>query len=306
MINWRIKNFSSSPVSLQNGTNLTAQIQAENNLDGDEIKSSHYRTGEVLRLLKAYSLGQKTIDESTQLAKCYYCESTSEQVAALQVEHYRPKKAIHDNNRQIIASTHGYYWLGLEWSNLILACSKCNGRGAKGNIFTISARYIEKDTSMSATKTAFDRSNCIADEKHLKSEKPDLLHPEVDNSYAYLKFNEFGEIKSKLRRGERTIEICKLDRDTLNIPRHTLIKGFQNSILEIVEFEEKGMIRTLAETESFFYKRCVQLRKRVNKELPYTLLARYMVEEFESFFLDKVPAKYKPLLRKAFKESKGA
>ena len=61
--------------------------------------------------------------------KCGYCETRIRPGATPQVEHYRPKKALE-------SSAHfGYYWLGYEWSNLLLCCPCCNR--AKGTSFPI-------------------------------------------------------------------------------------------------------------------------------------------------------------------------
>ena len=241
MINWRKKDFNTPPISLVNQTRINAQILAETDQDGDHIRSSHYNTEEVSNLLRAYSIGKDNFDKDKDLAKCFYCESTSEVVATLQVEHYRPKKVVHDENRRIVPNTNGYYWLGLEWTNLVFACSKCNGRGAKGNIFTIKGNRERIGSSLNPNN-GLNRSNCYANKSPLKDEKPDLLHPEIDNSYRYLKFNRDGEISHKLKRGELTIKYCKLDRRGLNIARYQLIETFESSFLEVVGWQEEGII----------------------------------------------------------------
>ena len=303
MINWRIKDFDVVPSILEDSTRLRIQLNAESAKDGDCFKSNHYGPDSVLGLLKAYSIGKNNFDSDKELAKCYYCESTSEVVASLQIEHYRPKSAIHDNNRQLIPSTSGYYWLGLEWTNLILACSKCNNRGAKGNIFTTKNENEKTGTSLTFCKTKFDRSISRADKAPLLNEIPDLLHPEINNSYRYLKFNSLGEIDYKLYRGKRTIEICKLDRSELNIARSQLIKRFQDSFIEVIEFYLEGLI-DLNQIEEFFLRKCIKLREYYTRENPYTLLSRYMLEEFESFFVSIIPTRYKTHLRNAFIKSK--
>lgn len=302
MINWRIKNFNKPPEILHDSVRLSVQINAEINRDGDYVSSNHYRPDSVVCLLKAYSIGKTSIDEDNELAKCFYCESTSEVVATLQVEHYRPKGAIHDENRRIVPGSYGYYWLGMEWTNLILSCPKCNGRGAKGNIFTVRNKNVLKGSSLNHKKDRFHFRNSRADRFPLKSERPDLLHPEIDNSYLYLKFNSLGEIFPKSYRGKRTIVICKLDRRTLNIARINVIKQFQDSFLEVVEYEKNGLIQ-MDQIEDFFIVKCKKLRKNFDKEKPYTLLSRYMLEEFEDFFVSKIPENYKASLRSAFYKS---
>lgn len=302
MINWRIKDFANPPAILQDALRLAVQSDAETRFDGKLFKSSHYRPREVIFLLKAYSLGKLTFDPNTEFAKCFYCESTSEVVASLQVEHYRPKAATHDNNRRSIPGTFGYYWLGVEWTNLILSCPKCNGSGAKGNVFTTKNRNEFIGTSLNVAKTGFDRAKSRADLSPLKDEQPDLLHPEIDNSYKYLKFNSLGDISHKLSRGKRTIEICKLDRRPLTIARYQVIKQFQDSFLEIVEYERNGMINQ-SQLVSFFIPKCAQLRNNYKREKPYTLLSRYMIEEFEDFFVSIIPNPYKSYLRTAFSKT---
>ena len=65
--------------------------------------------------------------------KCGYCESKVKHCATLQVEHYRPKNKVDDQD----SPTDGYYWLASEWSNLLLSCPRCNQQGAKGNKFPL-------------------------------------------------------------------------------------------------------------------------------------------------------------------------
>jgi uncharacterized protein (TIGR02646 family) len=57
--------------------------------------------------------------------KCAYCESKITHVDYGHIEHYRPKSK--------------FPGLTFEWSNLLLACGVCNGKGHKGD------RFPEKD-----------------------------------------------------------------------------------------------------------------------------------------------------------------
>ena len=60
--------------------------------------------------------------------KCAYCE----RLEKADIEHYRPKKKVAEDN------THnGYYWLCYEWTNLLPSCVKCNREGAKHSKFPI-------------------------------------------------------------------------------------------------------------------------------------------------------------------------
>jgi hypothetical protein len=53
--------------------------------------------------------------------KCAYCESNYRAVDALNVEHFRPKGAVHEE-----PGHPGYWWLAAVWSNLLPSCPPCN------------------------------------------------------------------------------------------------------------------------------------------------------------------------------------
>ena len=57
-------------------------------------------------------------------SKCGYCEGEIKvSNSTPRIEHYRPKNGI----KGISKDKHkGYYWLGYEWTNLLLACEVCN------------------------------------------------------------------------------------------------------------------------------------------------------------------------------------
>lgn len=55
--------------------------------------------------------------------KCAYCERFFASGAPVDVEHYRPKGGVEGD------TTHrGYWWLAMEWSNLLPSCIDCNRR----------------------------------------------------------------------------------------------------------------------------------------------------------------------------------
>lgn len=55
--------------------------------------------------------------------KCAYCESQAAGSADTDVEHYRPKGKVSDKDGHP-----GYWWLAMDWSNLVLGCMHCNQR----------------------------------------------------------------------------------------------------------------------------------------------------------------------------------
>ena len=55
--------------------------------------------------------------------KCAYCESFYAKTQPVDVEHYRPKGSVDD------APDHrGYWWLAMDWDNLVPSCIDCNRR----------------------------------------------------------------------------------------------------------------------------------------------------------------------------------
>jgi hypothetical protein len=69
-------------------------------------------------------------DETVKLAlerlfhgKCAYCETFYSVQAPVDVEHFRPKGAIEGEEKHP-----GYWWLGMEWQNLLPSCIDCNRR----------------------------------------------------------------------------------------------------------------------------------------------------------------------------------
>jgi 5-methylcytosine-specific restriction endonuclease McrA len=63
------------------------------------------------------ALGGSVADE------CAYCESRYAGTQPMDVEHFRPKgKVLEDDGTEV----RGYYWLASEWANLLPSCIDCN------------------------------------------------------------------------------------------------------------------------------------------------------------------------------------
>lgn len=57
--------------------------------------------------------------------KCAYCESFYAKTQPVDVEHYRPKGEVEGTDHP------GYWWLGMDWLNLVPSCIDCNRRRAQ-------------------------------------------------------------------------------------------------------------------------------------------------------------------------------
>ncbi|MHA6194289.1 hypothetical protein ACX3YG_07965 [Pseudomonas wadenswilerensis] len=74
--------------------------------------------------------------------KCAFCESFIMDTDVGDVEHYRPKAEVKENNptqsgnERLVEDHPGYYWLSQTWENLFLSCKQCN-QAFKGNRFDV-------------------------------------------------------------------------------------------------------------------------------------------------------------------------
>ncbi|HEJ2265350.1 endonuclease [Pseudomonas aeruginosa] len=68
--------------------------------------------------------------------KCAYCESFYASTAPVDVEHYRPKGAVYED-----ANHPGYWWLAMDWDNLLPSCIDCN-RKRKQKVPKLSAQLL--------------------------------------------------------------------------------------------------------------------------------------------------------------------
>ena len=157
----------------------------------------------------------------TYAYKCAYCETFYGASQPVAVEHYRPKGAFVEGKVRVKP---GYYWLAASWQNLLPSCTDCNSprrqemeagkkvvRG-KGNYFPLEP----------GSKRAHSPGREV-------SEKPLLLHPEIDDPDAHLEFltehDRVGVIRAALIGGqasakaEASIDVYALDRPQLTSAR---------------------------------------------------------------------------------------
>jgi uncharacterized protein (TIGR02646 family) len=212
--------------------------------------------------------------------KCAYCE----RICKADIEHYRPKKGVDDD------STHpGYYWLCYEWSNLIPSCITCNREGAKHNKFPVIGPRVFGPTMFPDGN--LDLTLCKASLSPLLDEKPYLLHPEVDKPEDYFEF-ELDPKGEGIRivgideegRGEKTIEICLLNRHELKLDRvERVIDDFKDALhclfaqLDNGEINENQFVDRIIHNIELLYQRSRQNDKT------HTYLRKYIVASVGNF-----------------------
>ena len=280
-----VKDFDNPPPILINSTRTEQLKTAIANQNAHNISNSHYAPAVVKKLL-----------ELIYNEKCSYCESTVKQIAALQVEHYRPKNGIADD-----PAHNGYYWLAIEWTNLVLGCPVCNGQGAKGNKFPILGTRVFSQDPMTQTGI-LDRNLLLPTVSPLADELPVLIHPEIDSPMEHLKYTAFALLEKITERGEGTINICKLNRPDLVRERQKIING----LLEQCNLIFKGKLAFGLDDEMvkglLKYQLDLFRSKMDNPAEPYTSFRKYIWENFEKCAVASIDVLFKDDIRKAFAE----
>ena len=177
---------------------------------------------------EAYSKGnvKKVILEMFN-NKCAYCESKVDPVSYGDIEHFRPKGAFHAKDGDVLIYP-GYYWLAMDWNNLLFACDVCN-RSFKKNKFPLVNEALRKK--------AHD---------HVVIEEPLLIDPcnENDSPQDYICFTTDGLIQYK--DCGRTITrfthaVCGLFRTNLTEARKVLAKDIEDKKTQAL-----GYLKTIA------------------------------------------------------------
>jgi hypothetical protein len=152
--------------------------------------------------------------------KCAYCETKITSNQPGDVEHFRPKGRVVDDNFRPIKVRHaakgeidhpGYYWLAYDWDNLFPSCIDCN-------------RFRKSGPSASPVLTKADAGAGKADRFPLEDETkrafvPDdecnesalLINPSEFDPDEHLEFCENGKILPKTIRGEATLKLFGLN-----------------------------------------------------------------------------------------------
>lgn len=225
--------------------------------------------------------------------KCAYCESFSEQVAPLQVEHYRPKAKVKDSSTP---NPNGYYWLGCEWSNLLLACSKCNN--AKGNLFPISGNRVFHDSPFNHLGH-FNRTHLIANRPPLIDEQPLLLNPEIDFPEQHLIFRHLGTLDYLTTRGKKSINIYKLNRGPLIKSRATIVNNYVEQ-LKIILFKAKRGDYTTKGYRNSLRELFEQIEYTNIRTQEYILWRWHIFNNFADCILTRIPSHYRRNIGKVF------
>lgn len=251
--------------------------------DKRKIKSSIYR-GEKSKKDSVYSILFTLYHE-----KCCYCE---ERRSNLDVEHYRPK------NKVTGTAYPGYFWLGYEWDNLILACKECN-RDHKKNHFPVTHRIeINHIPKNNRTLKYYNLEN-------LKDfEKPGILNPEEKNfnplDYFELNIKGVPNGKDPDGRGSKTISKCELFREDVSLRRQGIIDKIRvliKSHLQYLDEDESNRAQILSNIRNCIREHVILNNPKIEHTLVYKLIAR----DYKSLIIPPLEAEYHDIVEEAFK-----
>lgn len=250
----------SKPAEIPDKLTNEGKKLTDKNCTDYEANPNNYKSGkdefEITPTIYNHSSVKKKLKKA-QHDKCCFCEKEQlDEYGA--VEHYRPKHGYKSTRKEKKIKKPGYYWLGYDWSNLFFVCGPCNTK--KGNLFPL----------INEKERATWHKLSIGDEKPL------LLKPDgTDDPRKHIVFkNEF--IQGLTDFGKETIEICKLDRDSLNVKRKKVINLIQDNILILytknsndkrVVDKAKKFLRECRSKEAEFSAAAIDYLKQFNIEV---------------------------------------
>ncbi len=206
------------PNKLKSDAVKETKKQIENKIkSGDTVKSTdfepHWGADSVKKVLWELHYG-----------KCCYCERKRDMKRESDVEHFRPKCGITEEEGHP-----GYWWLAYDWDNYFLSCKSCN-QEFKKNRFPL----------LPGGKRAFSKKNKLA------REKPVLIHPIDEDPEKFIGFDwqeGYGVLVKaagldKEGRGNETVNhLTGINKKDVMERRAKLVKEL-NRIVKVANFAE--------------------------------------------------------------------
>ncbi len=259
------KDFTTVPLSLKEQSEKLKNVTSNTPLkyDGEDVK---------IALFDLYH------------GKCAYCE----QLSNLEIEHYRPKEA--------------YFWLKIEWTNLLYSCHDCNRVGSKGALFPT---LKDKISTPELTTNGFPTHKHTYIYELDKIEQPLLLNPEVTNPYYHLRIDKFGKLIEidNSRKGKETSIVCRLNRDALHRKRAKIINDFINRIQQQIakRYREVNPLNAEQLKEQLFLI-FEDIAKQGNELMEFTMISYSFIQYFDDMVLDNFEPEFHDIILTAFIE----
>lgn len=224
-------------------------------------------------------------------SKCAYCEYQLGD--GMEVEHFRPKGRVDGE------PTHrGYWWLALQWENLLPSCAGCNQRRCQHlvTVTTTEAEYAAlqgkkpRKTAGKGNHFPISGVRAFAPTDNLSDEDHDILDPTVDDPDQYLTWSTSTTFSIALplttdpafaKRALATINVFALNRTKLVQLRTGLLRELR---LRAVEIENDLAEDAANGGSSFAVQKALRgvdaLKRYCEPDKPFSAMARAFVEEF--------------------------
>nr|WP_175799548.1 hypothetical protein [Burkholderia anthina] len=199
--------------------------------------------------------------------KCAYCETPVVSGTPGDVEHFRPKAycqplgpaANRDDyggqppaRKNAAPPTEGYWWLAYTWTNYLLSCNRCNATWKRNQFPVQGARAGHGD--------------------RLSAERALLINPfEMDPEPHFAFDARTGQIRGLTPRGKATIDVCGLDRRSLEVQRATKGAKLKKRYVEYLEALHQNNVAAQNNALKALLDEC-------RSKEPYAALARYFVK----------------------------
>ncbi len=174
----------------------------------------------------------------------------------------------------------GYYWLGYEWSNLLLVCQRCNNK--KSSHFPIADQTLRLNSH--SVDFAGNIIFLITDTVY-QNEGHILLNPEIDTVEDYFIFKPNGEIAGidPEGRGALSIKLYGLQRERLVLGRKKIADDFFDEIKEALVRYDLSEINENSLIDILNLKFNTLRNKSQNKTLQYSRVWYFLYNKFEIF-----------------------
>jgi uncharacterized protein (TIGR02646 family) len=226
--------------------------------------------------------------------KCAYCETFYAPAMPDDVEHYRPKAAYVDRGKP---HKPGYWWLAMEWTNLLPSCADCN-RARSQEIVGLERRLTAGKANQFPLGTGSRRGTPTTG---IAREKPLLLDPTRDDPAEHLEFLPDGNVRARLvdgvesKRGVATIDVVALRRRDLVDARKAAAVATAAAMAHVVDTLDdiatftamKGIPKRrraalLADLRDRLTRTLQELEAKAGAETPYSAVAEGMIAEFKA------------------------
>ena len=236
---------------------------------------SQYKPGQDVKLQKKIYQGAKPFLLELSSYKCAYCESLIALSQPGDVEHYRPKGRIRDENGKVVkvkfqdneVEHPGYWWLAYDWPNLLPSCIDCNRRRKHG----LEGVAAGKDDYFVVRG---QRAALPSDDLH--QEQALLLDPSTPdfNPHQHFEFLQDGKLRPLTDEARHSCELLGLnERETLVFTRKLTYLQAQQAFASLFTH------MTSATPSTSFERVRDQINDMWNGHSAYSAFARRALEE---------------------------